>query len=496
MTISITGTSPLFSSNSLTALEIVQETLAEIGLPAPASLSGSGELADQARILLNSCGRDLREAYPWQFLTKEYEFATVIGTGSYDFPDDFHYLVVDSQWSATNVWPLLGPKNNQEWAYLRSGGSATGSRTRYRLLGNQLAIFPEPTAVETIRMDYVSACWVVDSAHATTLIDRVDNDDDRPILDSNLLKKLLKVKLLGSKGLDTSLAVQEFTLYMQALIERYAPNTVVQPDGVDVISISVASPITADNGMSALRIVQEAMAELDMQVPTTLVTYSSPAIQRALMLLNSAGRELVENYPWQFLVRTWEQETVDGQDAYALPADWAYAIDQSQWDETNHWPLLGPKTSQEWRYLKSGIVSSGPRIRYRLINNKFYVHPIPDSTVHLLTQDYVSACWVARDCPDDTVRVDQIVYDVDRPLFNSTLLKKLLKIKLVGGKRKVSDNGAVYSEYDVGTLVADFMDYYFKVTGKDTGATILSMAPREGAYLVGINNVVDGNWPI
>ena len=66
-----------------------------------------------------------------------------------------------------------------------------------------------------------------------------------------------------------------------------------------------------------------------------------------------------------------------GQVAYPLPSDWAYFLTQTFWDRYFRWQLLGPLDAQEWQVLKSGISPTGPRRRFRIMNNQFYIDPVP-----------------------------------------------------------------------------------------------------------------------
>ncbi len=50
---------------------------------------------------------------------------------------------------------------------------------------------------------------------------------------------------------------------------------------------------------------------------------------------------------------------------YAMPSDFDRLIDRTDWDKSQHWEMLGPETAQQWQWLKSGFISSGPRIRFR-----------------------------------------------------------------------------------------------------------------------------------
>jgi hypothetical protein len=81
-----------------------------------------------------------------------------------------------------------------------------------------------------------------------------------------------------------------------------------------------------------------------------------------------------------------------GQEAYSLPIDYDHMIVQTQWDRGFRWQLLGPLDPQEWQVLKSGISPTGPRRRFRLMGNQFYIDPIPYDSNQLVFE-YYSYNW-------------------------------------------------------------------------------------------------------
>lgn len=81
-----------------------------------------------------------------------------------------------------------------------------------------------------------------------------------------------------------------------------------------------------------------------------------------------------------------------GEESYALPQDYDHMIVQTQWDRGFRWQLLGPLNPQEWQVLKSGISPTGPRRRFRLIDNMFYIDPIPYDNNELVFE-YYSYNW-------------------------------------------------------------------------------------------------------
>ncbi len=55
------------------------------------------------------------------------------------------------------------------------------------------------------------------------------------------------------------------------------------------------------------------------------------------------------------------------QTQYAMPSDYDRLIDDTDWDKSRHWGILGPETAQQWQWLKSGYISTGPRMRFRVL---------------------------------------------------------------------------------------------------------------------------------
>lgn len=83
-----------------------------------------------------------------------------------------------------------------------------------------------------------------------------------------------------------------------------------------------------------------------------------------------------------------------GQDAYPLPTDMDWQTTQTYWDRAYRWQLLGPLSPQEWQVLKSGISPTGPRRRFRIMNNQFYLDPVPSQAGNIEAYEYTTTNWV------------------------------------------------------------------------------------------------------
>lgn len=237
-------------------------------------------------------------------------------------------------------------------------------------------------------------------------------------------------------------------------------------------------------------VVQQAMMEMGLPKPVDVVASPDGTVQQMLALFNSCGYEMVLGFPWEQLQKEWLLTTVEDQADYTLPSDWCYFIDQTQWDRTNHWPLLGPKTAQEWQWLKGGLLSSGPRLRYRLRESKFQLFPTPTATSDgtfapwTLAMEYIANTWLKAAGIENTYYTEAMADD-DIVMLDPWILVKLLKLKFWEAKG-----------LDTAAYTKDFLNTWEFRLGKNKGAPILTLAPRPRTQLIGINNIPDGSWNV
>lgn len=240
----------------------------------------------------------------------------------------------------------------------------------------------------------------------------------------------------------------------------------------------------------ALKTLNQVAGELGLPQLSTLVGTTDVQAIQLLAMLNSAGNELLLYYPWEQFRREWLLTTTEGVGEYALPVDWSYALDQTQWDRGNHWPLIGPKSAQEWAWLKGGLLATAPRMRYRIYNNMFHLWPVPgvENTpeTYRMAQEYVSKYWViSAGSTDASMDTDMIGSDGDLICYNPWLVIKYVKFKFYELKG-----------FNTVGVQGDFMRVFNSLTGKDTGAPVLSLAPRGMSQYIGPWSVPDGSWNV
>lgn len=168
------------------------------------------------------------------------------------------------------------------------------------------------------------------------------------------------------------------------------------------------------------------------------------------------------------------------QTKYTLPSDWDRQVNRTQWDKTNHWELIGPKSAQEWQYLKGGIVSTGPRMRYRILGNTFQIWPPAISTARL-GFEYISNAWVYA--VDGVTEKSHFTVDTDTAIFRDRLL-------ITGTKYEFFQ----IKGFDVTKLSADYNAEIEKEKASDHGAPTLSLSPSQSPMLIGPYSVPDSNF--
>jgi hypothetical protein len=164
---------------------------------------------------------------------------------------------------------------------------------------------------------------------------------------------------------------------------------------------------------------------------------------------------------------------------YDLPSDWLKQTPNTEWDRTNRWPLLGPKSAQEWAYLKGGIVSAGPRMRYRIMGDKFELNPNPAADKNL-SFEYISKNWVESSAGTGKTK---FTADDDVHVFDDHLLVLGLKLRWLMSKGLAYD--WVYAEY---------MDRLNKLQAQNKSAPILSLAPATQSILLGVGNLPETGY--
>lgn len=164
---------------------------------------------------------------------------------------------------------------------------------------------------------------------------------------------------------------------------------------------------------------------------------------------------------------------------YDLPSDYDSIVPRTQWDKSKHWEMLGPEDPQQWEWLLSGYISTGPRIRWRLLGSYFQIWP-GFSNQEFLGFEYRSKGWALS--ASGTVK-NSFTVDTDTCIYPDRLMVNMTKLKYFEGKG-----------FDTTAMYRNYMKELDSAKALDMSSANLSFAPRPGTTLIGWENIPDGNY--
>jgi len=168
-----------------------------------------------------------------------------------------------------------------------------------------------------------------------------------------------------------------------------------------------------------------------------------------------------------------------GQMEYDLPSDYETITDRTHWDKTKHWEMLGPEDAQQWQWLKSGYISTGPRVRWRIYGEYFHIWPLMN-TQEYLGYEYRSKGWA--ESSSGTVK-NSFTADTDTTFLDDTIMVLATKLKFFQIKN-----------FDTTSLQQDYERYLSVAKANDKGSATLSFAPYPSKVLIGYANIPDTGY--
>ncbi len=164
---------------------------------------------------------------------------------------------------------------------------------------------------------------------------------------------------------------------------------------------------------------------------------------------------------------------------YAFPTDYDRPLDKTQWDKTKHWEMLGPVTAQQWEFLKSGYISTGPRISYRVLGGTFQIWP-PTASSEYLGFEYMSINWAYSTLG---VAKSSFTVDTDTSVYPDRLM-------VLGLKKKYYETKG----FDATAFTRDYEAQLSIAKASDGGSQTLSFAPRINTILIGPDQIPDQGY--
>ena len=180
-------------------------------------------------------------------------------------------------------------------------------------------------------------------------------------------------------------------------------------------------------------------------------------------------------------------------DTYEMPSTFKWFLNRTMWDRTNQWELIGPISPQVDEWQRSGVITTGPRRRWRQIGtqvgsvhaNMWRLWPPPTASGSYpatLVFEYEAKTW-ARDAAG--AALESMTEDDDYPVIDAQAIILSTKWRLWQAK------GFAYA-----ALQAEYIDYTSRLAARDGGAPDLTLAkPFRGTELLTSAQVQDGFWP-
>jgi hypothetical protein len=230
--------------------------------------------------------------------------------------------------------------------------------------------------------------------------------------------------------------------------------------------MSITTLTTANN------ILNRVAAEVGLAPVVDPYSSSDPAFIQMQYLLNTAGEELLQSYPWELLNRETSITTTVPPDTgdYPLPDDFAYMINQTGWERSQNIPLFGPLSAQDWQYLLGrDLVNNTIYASFRISEGMFKIFPQPPPNNLDIHYEYISKNWVSDGASPLPAYSDEVQTGSDIPLYDKTLVSRYLKVKFLEAKG-----------YDTTKAQDDFNQTFSFLTGLEKGAEILYAGNNRG----------------
>lgn len=195
------------------AANIINDAAVELGLYAT-DLADPFDSTDANVIqlcrLLKGVGQDLTRDFQWTHLQTEYTFPTSIGINTYGLPDGYLRLIDQTSYNRTRQERLDGPLSAQGWQYLQALTASGTVEFWFRVVGEEFRLYPTPTAVFTMALEYVSRFWVRHLDDIEPTDDKLFDGEDTLYFDRRLLVCGVKLAFQRAKGFDTTAAQADF----------------------------------------------------------------------------------------------------------------------------------------------------------------------------------------------------------------------------------------------------------------------------------------------
>lgn len=190
--------------------------------------------------------------------------------------------------------------------------------------------------------------------------------------------------------------------------------------------------------MTLLTVCQDILRETkSSSIPGTIIGNNDDVAKQIFQAIKTSITDLARNYQWQELQKEYTFSSVVNQAGYNLPSDFDRLIDNTFWNASQNWAMIGGLTPESWRVLKNSLLTQAETVEYfRIRGNQIIIHRTP-SVVESYVYEYITKNIVKS---ASNVAQSEFLADTDNTVIDEYL------IRLDTTWRWLKNNGRSYAE--------------------------------------------------
>lgn len=190
--------------------------------------------------------------------------------------------------------------------------------------------------------------------------------------------------------------------------------------------------------MTLLTVCQDILRETkSSSIPGTIIGNNDDVAKQIFQAIKTSITDLARNYQWQELQKEYTFSSVIGQAGYDLPSDFDRMVDNTFWNASQNWAMIGGLTPESWRVLKNSLLTQAETVEYfRIRGNQIIIHRTP-SVVESYVYEYITKNIVKS---ASNVAQSEFLADTDNTVIDEYL------VRLDTTWRWLKNNGRSYAE--------------------------------------------------
>lgn len=190
--------------------------------------------------------------------------------------------------------------------------------------------------------------------------------------------------------------------------------------------------------MTLLTVCQDILRETkSSSIPGTIIGNNDDVAKQIFQAIKTSITDLARNYQWQELQKEYTFSSVIAQAGYDLPSDFDRMVDNTFWNASQNWAMIGGLTPESWRVLKNSLLTQAETVEYfRIRGNQIIIHRTP-SVVESYVYEYITKNIVKS---ASNVAQSEFLADTDNTVIDEYL------VRLDTTWRWLKNNGRSYAE--------------------------------------------------